>query len=79
MTRYSKIFINFKDNLLHHFFHTVTLKYITFKFKKYKTKLQTFRLKQFVIFNPLSYGFEGTVGFDVKSSFANRPVSRLIR
>ena len=32
-----------------------------------------------VIFNPLSYCFEGTIGFDVKASFASRPVSRLIR
>ena len=34
---------------------------------------------QFVIFNPLSYCFEGTIGFDVKTSFASRPESRLIR
>ena len=34
---------------------------------------------QFVIFNPLSYCFEGTIGFDVKASFASLPVSRLIR
>ena len=34
---------------------------------------------QFVIFNPLSYCFKGTIGFDVKTSFASRPVSRLIR
>ena len=34
---------------------------------------------QFVIFNPLSYCFEGTIGFDVKASFASRPESRLIR
>ena len=35
--------------------------------------------KQFVIFKPLSYCFEETIGFDVKASFASRPVSRLIR
>ena len=34
---------------------------------------------QFVIFNPLSYCFKEIIGFDVKASFANRPVSRLIR
>ena len=33
---------------------------------------------QFVIFKPLSFCFEETLGFDVKASFANRPVSRLI-
>ena len=32
-----------------------------------------------VLFKPLSYCFEETVGFDVKSSFASRPLSRLIR
>ena len=40
--------------------------------------LQTYRLIQFVIFKPLSYCFEETIGFDVKASFASRPVSRLI-
>ena len=34
---------------------------------------------QFVIFKPLSYFFEETIGFDVKASFASRPVPRLIR
>ena len=34
---------------------------------------------QFVIFKPLSYCFEETIGFDVKASFASRPESRLIR
>ena len=33
---------------------------------------------QFVIFKPLSYCFEETIGFDVKASFASRPVSPLI-
>ena len=33
---------------------------------------------QFVIFKPLSYCFEETIGLDVKASFASRPVSRLI-
>ena len=33
---------------------------------------------QFVIFKSLSYCFEETIGFDVKVSFASRPVSRLI-
>ena len=36
-------------------------------------------LYQFVIFNPLSYCFEETIGFDVKASFTSRPESRLIR
>ena len=34
---------------------------------------------QFVIFNLPSYCFRGTIGFEVKASFASRPVSRLIR
>ena len=34
---------------------------------------------QFVIFKPLSYCFEETIGFDVKASFSSLPVSRLIR
>ena len=34
---------------------------------------------QFVVFKPLSYCFEETIGFHVKASFASRPVSRLIR
>ena len=34
---------------------------------------------QFVIFEPLSYCFKETIEFDVKASFASRPVSRLIR
>ena len=33
---------------------------------------------QFVIFKPLSYCFQETVGFDVKASFVSRPVSGLI-
>ena len=33
---------------------------------------------QFVIFKPLSYCFEQTIGFDVKESFASRPQSRPI-
>ena len=34
---------------------------------------------QLVIFKPLRYYFEETIGFDVKASFASRPVSRLIK
>ena len=34
---------------------------------------------QFVIFKQLSYCFEEIVRFDVKASFASRPVSRLIK
>ena len=36
-------------------------------------------LSQFVIFKPLGYCFEETIGFDVKTSFASRLVSRLTR
>ena len=36
-------------------------------------------LYQFVIFKPLSYRFEETIGFNVKVSFACLPVLRLIR
>ena len=34
--------------------------------------------EQFAFFKRLSYCFEETIGFDVKVSFASRPVSRLI-
>ena len=34
---------------------------------------------QFAIFNPLSYCFEETIGFDVKASFTTRPMSPLIK
>ena len=34
---------------------------------------------QFVIFKQLSCSFEETIWFNVKASFASRPVSRLIR
>ena len=44
-----------------------------------KTTLDLEQLSQFVIFKPVSYGFEETIGFDVKASFASRPRSRLIR
>ena len=36
-------------------------------------------LRQVVIFKPLSYCFKETIGFDVKASFASRPLSHLIR
>ena len=36
-------------------------------------------LNQFVICKPLSYCFKEIIEFDVKASFASRPVSRLIR
>ena len=35
--------------------------------------------RQFVIFKPLSHCFEEIIEFDVKASFTNRPVPRLIR
>ena len=34
---------------------------------------------QFVIFKPLTYYFQETMRFDVKVSFASRPLSCLIR
>ena len=34
---------------------------------------------QFVIFKPLNYSFEKTIGFYVKASLSSRPTSRLIR
>ena len=37
------------------------------------------KISQFVIFKPLNYCFEETIGFDVNASFASRPESRLIR
>ena len=36
-------------------------------------------IRQFLLFKPITYCFEETIGFDVKASFANRPVSRQIR
>ena len=36
-------------------------------------------ITQFVIFKPLSHCFEETIEFDLKASFASRPLSRLIR
>ena len=39
----------------------------------------SFDASLFVIFKPLSYCFEETIGYDVKASFASRPLSRLIR
>ena len=36
-------------------------------------------LNQFAIFKPLGHCFEETIGFDIKTSFASRPVSPLIR
>ena len=38
-----------------------------------------FHTIQFVIFKPLSCCFEEIIGFDVKTSFASRLESRLIR
>ena len=36
-------------------------------------------LLKFVIFKSLNYCFEETIRFDVKTSFASHPVSRLIK
>ena len=41
--------------------------------------LNNVSMYQFVVFKPLSYCFEETIGFDVKSSFARPPVSCLIK
>ena len=43
------------------------------------SKIHVIYKYQFVVLKPLSYCFEETIGFDVKASFASRPVSRLIR
>ena len=44
-----------------------------------QTQLEGHRgLIQFVIFKPLSYCFEEAIGFDLKASFASRPMLRLI-
>ena len=42
-------------------------------------KNRNFLSYQFVIFKPLNYCFEETIGFDVKASFTSRPVLRLTR
>ena len=34
---------------------------------------------QFVVFKPVSYSFDETIGFDSKALFARRPVLRLIK
>ena len=47
--------------------------------RKTRRRRRRTQANQFVIFNPLSYCFEETIEFDVKASFASRPVSRLIR
>ena len=44
-----------------------------------KYKLLRLNIVQFVIFKRQSYCFEETIGLDVKTSFASRPESRLIR
>ena len=46
----------------------------------FETQCEDERQKdQLVIFKPLSYCFEETIGLDVKASFVSRPVSHLIR
>ena len=53
-----------------------------FRFQLFSAQKQctdTLTATQFVIFKPLSYWFEETIGFDVKPSFSSCPVSRLIR
>ena len=56
------------------FFHSYNLSYLHWRQKtRWVTRFQ------FVIFKPLSYCFEETVGFVVKIWFAGRPVSHLIR
>ena len=46
--------------------------------KKSETLMNSLTSLQFVIFKPLSFSFEEPIGFDVKASFASRPVPRLI-
>ena len=48
-------------------------------FQTRKVFKNTKPLIQFVIFKPLSYCFEETIGFGVQVSFARRPVSCLIK
>ena len=33
-------------------------------------------IRKFLLFKPLSYCFEKTMGFDIEASFASRPVPR---
>ena len=47
--------------------------------QKISAEVRLINGEQFVIFKLLSYCFEETIGFDVKSSFTSRPVSRLVR
>ena len=51
----------------------------SFIFKSYCMVTNIRGSAQFVIFKPLRYCFEETIGFDVKTSFSSRPVPRLIR
>ena len=48
-------------------------------YRTHKNYPLTSKYTQFVIVKPLSYYFKETIGFDVKASFASRPVSRLVR
>ena len=47
--------------------------------QKISAEVRLINGEQFVIFKLLSYCFEETIGFDVKSSFTSRLVSRLVR
>ena len=58
--------------------HTIIFIHHYYIFTKRRITI-TKLVKQFVIFKPLSYCFEETIGFDLKVSFASRPVSHLIR
>ena len=60
-------------------YYLLLLARIWYHFHKTLTLYITTHLKQFVIFKPLSYCFKETVGFDVKATFARRPVSGLIK
>ena len=54
-------------------------KYFLFQYKTSQQHPSNRNRNQFAIFKPLSYCFKETIAFDVKASFASRPLSRLIR
>ena len=58
---------------------TVTRVKLVTKIKKHNQPYFGTLILQFVIFKPLSNCFEETIGLDVKASFVNHPISRLIR
>ena len=59
--------------------HSVKAKSQKWQHKKAKAERKSAKELTFAIFEPLSYCFKETIGFDVKASFTSRPVSCLIR